>query len=265
MRAATLARRFQLTGVDARLIIVPEEGAAFSWAARSVVVMKRKPQVVGDLPKVDRPREKLVQKGSSALSDAELLAVILGKGTRGAGVLIIADEILKHYPTAKFPSVALKDLETIKGIGMAKACQVLACVELGRRIFGSDDQPAFAIRRPEDAAALSKELSGARKEHFCTLYLDTRNRVIKKETISIGTLNASLVHPREVFQPAVECSAASVILVHNHPSGEAEPSREDLLLTKRLVSAGEIMGIDVLDHVIVAKHCFVSLKERKLM
>jgi DNA repair protein RadC len=241
------------------------ERAVFSWAVRSVIRMKRKPQFVGDLPRVDRPREKMVQKGSSALSDAELLAVILGKGARGASVLVIADEILKRYGMAKLPSVALRDLETIKGMGMAKACQVLACVELGRRMFRSEDEPSVAIRRPEDAAALTKELCGARKEHFCTLYLDTRNRVIRKETISIGTLNASLVHPREVFQPAVECSAASVILVHNHPSGEAEPSREDLLLTKRLTSAGEIMGIDVLDHVIVARHSFVSLKERKLM
>ena len=227
--------------------------------------MKRKPQSVGDLPRVDRPREKLAQKGSSALSDTELLAVIIGKGTRGAGVLAIADEILRRHATAKLSSVALKDLETTRGIGLAKACQVLASIELGRRIFRPEDSPSVIVRRPEDAAALTKELSIARKEHFCSLYLDTRNRVIKKETISIGTLNASLVHPREVFQPAVECSAASVILVHNHPSGEAEPSREDLLLTKRLVSAGEIMGIDVLDHVIVAKHCFVSLKERKLM
>jgi DNA repair protein RadC len=238
----------------------------FSQAVRSVVVMKRKPQFVGDLPRVDRPREKMVQKGSSALSDAELLAVIIGRGTRGASVLAIADEILKHCGTARLPSVVLGDLETIRGIGMAKACQVLACVELGRRIFRAEDEPSVVIRRPEDAAvAIGKELSAARKEHFCTLYLDTRNRVIRKETISIGTLNASLVHPREVFQPAVECSAASVILVHNHPSGEAEPSREDLLLTKRLVSAGEIMGIDVLDHVIVAKRSFVSLRERKLM
>ncbi|MFH0779150.1 MAG: DNA repair protein RadC, partial [Candidatus Eisenbacteria bacterium] len=109
------------------------------------------------------------------------------------------------------------------------------------------------------------EFRAARKEHFCTLYLDTRNRVIRKETISIGTLNASLVHPREVFQPAVECSSASVILLHNHPSGDAEPSREDLLLTKRLTAAGEIMGIDVLDHVIVTRQSFLSLKERKLM
>lgn len=239
--------------------------AAFSRAVRSVVAMKRKPLFVSDLPKVDRPREKMVQKGSSALSDAELLAVILGRGTHGAGVLTIADEIVRRYGIARLPSVALRDLETIKGVGTAKACQMLACMELGRRIFHSEDEPSVVIRRPEDAASLGKELSGARKEHFCSLYLDTRNRVIRKETISIGTLNASLVHPREVFQPAVECSAASVILVHNHPSGEAEPSREDLLLTKRLVSAGEIMGIDVLDHVIVARHGFVSLKERKLM
>jgi len=227
--------------------------------------MKRRPQFVGDLPRVDRPREKMIQKGSSALTDAELLAVIIGRGTRGASVLTISDELVRHFGVSRLPSAVLKDVEAVKGMGSAKACQLLACVELGRRMFRYDDEPSVTIRRPEDAAALGKELSGARKEHFFTLYLDTRNRVIRKETISIGTLNASLVHPREVFQPAVECSAASVILVHNHPSGEAEPSREDLLLTKRLVSAGEIMGIDVLDHVIVARRCFVSLKERKLM
>ncbi len=226
---------------------------------------KRKPQIVGDLPRVDRPREKLVKKGSSALSDAELLAVIVGRGTRGAGVLQIAEDMMSSFGTTKLPSVSLSDLQRIRGVGLAKACQLMACMELGRRIFCPENELSALVKQPEDAAALSRELSVARKEHFCTLYLDTRNRLIKKETISIGTLNASLVHPREVFHPAVECLAASVILVHNHPSGDAEPSREDLLLTKRLVAAGEIMGIDVLDHVIVARRSFVSLKERKLM
>jgi DNA repair protein RadC len=225
----------------------------------------RKPQLVGDLPRVDRPREKLVQKGSSALSDAELLAVIIGQGTRGAGVLHIARDILRSWDIARLSSVSLDDLRRIKGVGSAKACQLMACMELGRRAFCVESELSALVKQPEDAAALTRELSVARKEHFCTLYLDTRNRLIKKETISIGTLNASLVHPREVFHPAVECLAASVILVHNHPSGDAEPSREDLLLTKRLVAAGEIMGIDVLDHVIVARRSFVSLKERKLM
>lgn len=227
--------------------------------------MKRKPQLVSDLPRVDRPREKLVQKGSSALSDAELLAVILGQGSKGLGVLALADEILRYHRLSRLPSASLADLRSVKGIGFARACQILACLELGKRIFRVEDEPVFTIKRPEDAAKLTRELATARKEHFCTLYLDTRNRVMRKETVSIGTLNASLVHPREVFQPAVECSAASMILVHNHPSGDPEPSREDLLLTKRLVTAGEIMGIEVLDHVIVAKRSFVSLRERKLM
>jgi len=227
--------------------------------------MKRKPQFVSDLPRVDRPREKLAQKGSSALSDAELLAVILGGGTRGSGVLAIAEEILRYYGSSRLSTVSIRDLQAVQGIGPAKACQLLASLELGRRVFRPEEEPAFLIKKPEDAATLTRELANARKEHFCTLYLDTRNRVIRKETISIGTLNASLVHPREVFQPAVESSAASVVLVHNHPSGDPEPSREDLLLTKRLVTAGEIMGIDVLDHVIVAKRSFVSLRERKLM
>jgi DNA repair protein RadC len=227
--------------------------------------MKRKAQLVSDLPRVDRPREKLAQKGSSALSDAELLAVIIGQGTHGSSVLAVADEILRFFGPSRLGAVSVKDLQSVKGIGPARASQLVACLELGRRIFRPEDEPTVIIRRPEDGASLTRELSAARKEHFCTLYLDTRNRVIRKETISIGTLNASLVHPREVFQPAVECSAASVVLVHNHPSGDPEPSREDLLLTKRLVTAGEIMGIEVLDHVIVARRSFVSLRERKLM
>ena len=227
--------------------------------------MKRKPQLVSDLPRVDRPREKLAQKGSSALSDAELLAVIIGQGTKGASVLAVADEILKFFGPSKLGSASPRELQSVKGIGPARASQLVACLELGRRIFRPEDEPAVVIRRPEDAASLTRELAAARKEHSCTLYLDTRNRVTRKETISIGTLNASLVHPREVFQPAVESSAASVVLVHNHPSGDPEPSREDLLLTKRLVTAGEIMGIEVLDHVIVARRSFVSLRERKLM
>ena len=230
-----------------------------------VAGMKRKPQLVSDLPRVDRPREKLAQKGSSALSDAELLAVIIGQGTKGASVLAVADEILKFFGPSKLGSASPRELQSVKGIGPARASQLVACLELGRRIFRPEDEPAVVIRRPEDAASLTRELAAARKEHFCTLYLDTRNRVTRKETISIGTLNASLVHPREVFQPAVESSAASVVLVHNHPSGDPEPSREDLLLTKRLVTAGEIMGIEVLDHVIVARRSFVSLRERKLM
>jgi DNA repair protein RadC len=227
--------------------------------------MKRKPQLVSDLPRVDRPREKLALKGSSALSDAELLAVIIGRGIRGSGVLAVADEILRYFGPSKLASISPKEFQSVRGIGPAKACQLVACLELGRRVFRPEDEPVIVIRRPEDAAALTRELACAKKEHFCTLYLDTRNRVIRKETISIGTLNASLVHPREVFQPAVESSAASVVLVHNHPSGDPEPSREDLLLTKRLVSAGEIMGIEVLDHVIVARRSLVSLRERKLM
>jgi len=224
-----------------------------------------KGRTLKDLPLVDRPREKLQRLGSAALNDTELLAILLGSGTKDMNVLELAGRLLKRHGGKALPKLSVDELKAIKGVGVAKACQLVACFELARRLLAKEDEGEAVIREPQDAYTLTKDLQAAKKEHFVVLYLDARNKVLKKETISIGTLTASLVHPREVFQPAVGLSAASVILVHNHPSGHTEPSQDDLALTRRLVEAGKLMGIEVLDHLIVGHKKFLSLKEAGLL
>lgn len=218
---------------------------------------------VKELPKVDRPREKLRRRGPSALTNTELLALILGSGTKGANVLEVAERLLKKYGGEHLVELSLTELSTNLGVGKAKASQLVACFELAKRLLKREEDEA--IKGPEDVYELTKEIRTAKKEHFVALYLDARNRVLRKETISIGSLTANIVHPREVFQPAVGLSAASVILVHNHPSGDPTPSQDDLALTRRLLEAGRIMGIEVLDHVVVGAKRFLSLKEEGLI
>ncbi|MFN3476453.1 MAG: RadC family protein [Candidatus Methylomirabilales bacterium] len=218
---------------------------------------------VKELPKVDRPREKLRRLGPSALTNTELLALILGSGTKGANVLEVAERLLKKYGGERLVEISLTELSTNRGVGKAKASKLIACFELARRLLKREEDEV--IKGPEEVYELTKEIRTAKKEHVVALYLDARNRVLRKETISIGSLTANLVHPREVFQPAVGLSAASVILVHNHPSGDPTPSQDDLALTRRLMEAGRIMGIEVLDHVIVGAKRFLSLKEEGLL
>jgi len=220
---------------------------------------------IKDIPKVDRPREKLAKLGPDALSNTELLAIILGSGTKEQNVLRVSERILKKYGGNNLLSLSFEDLKQNSGIGHAKACQLVAAFELYKRLSPDGKGDEETINCPQDVYSFSKEIKSLRKEHFIVIYLNAKNKIIKKETISIGTLNSSLVHPREVFQPAVGESAASVILVHNHPSGDLEPSQDDLALTKRLCEAGKIMGIEVLDHIIIGTKGFLSLKERNLM
>lgn len=222
-----------------------------------------KGKALKELPKVERPREKLTKLGPAALKNTELLAIILGSGTKGRNVLELAGWLLRQHGGKTLPGLSVAELQTIKGVGFAKACQLVACFELARRLMRQEEDEV--IKGPKDVYALAKDLQTAKKEHFVVFYLDARNRVLMKETISIGSLTASLVHPREVFQPAVGLSAASLILVHNHPSGDPRPSQEDLALTRRLVEAGRIMGIEVVDHLIVGHKTFVSLRDEGLL
>lgn len=210
------------------------------------------------LPRVERPREKLEKYGPEKLADAELLAIILQNGTKGHDVLEISKKVLRKFPEEKLLEASLLDLEKTHGIGKAKASEVIACFELGKRFL--KDKKTELILSPRDVWDNLKDIRSSKREHFIVFYLDARNQEIQREVISIGTLNASLVHPREVFEPAVRHSAAQVLLSHNHPSGETEPSEEDLEITRRLVEAGKIMGIEVTDHVIVSEHSFLSLK-----
>lgn len=209
------------------------------------------------------PRERLARRGAAALSDAELLALLLGSGVPGKSVFAIARGLsrratpeLAEWPLARW-------LET-PGVGLARGAALVAAFELGRR--ACERPPAsLPIRGPEDVLAHVRDLPRARREHFVVLLLNARHELQRRETISIGSLNASIVHPREVFHPAIVHSAASLVLVHNHPSGDPEPSEEDLAITRRLVHVGEITGIGVLDHVIVASRGIVSFKSRQLI
>lgn len=222
-----------------------------------------KKQTIRDLPRVERPREKLIQYGPEKLSNSELLAILLRSGKKGENVVEFARKILRKFSAKRLPDLTFHKLKDYSGLGPAKACEIVACFELGKRLL--QDKKATLLLKPEEVWQELKGLRNNKKEHFVVFYLDTRNQEIKRELISIGSLNASLVHPREVFEPAVKNLAAQIILAHNHPSGNPDPSEDDLRITKRLVKAGEILGIEVIDHVIVCNNSFVSLKENKMI
>ncbi len=218
---------------------------------------------IKDVPYVDRPREKFLKYGPAKLTDSELLAILLGTGIKGKNVLELSRAVLQCIKKRSYQSLTLETLMDIKGLGTVKAIEVLACIELGKRLHVSST-PIVAVS-PRAVFESLPELRTLKKEQFLVIYLDTKNVEIHREVISIGTLNASLVHPREVFEPAIRHLAASVILVHNHPSGDPSPSEEDRVLTKRLVDAGQLLDIHVLDHIIIGKTTFMSLKEQGYM
>jgi DNA repair protein RadC len=220
-----------------------------------------------EVPNEERPRERMLQYGSQALSNAELLAILLRTGTYSESAVTLAQRILSKCGDLRSLVDMSKDqLTQIKGIGNAKALQIQASIELGRRLARSTHNEAVTIRSPESVANLMREeLRYLQKEHFVCLFLNTKNHVIGQETLSMGSLNASIVHPREVFRAAIKRSSASIICVHNHPSGDPAPSPEDIQLTHRLAEAGAIIGIEVLDHIIIGDYKFVSLKEQGYM
>ncbi|MFJ7991111.1 DNA repair protein RadC [Peribacillus frigoritolerans] len=220
--------------------------------------------LIRDYPKEERPRERFLQDGPQSLSNQELLALLLRTGSREESVLQLSGRLINSLKGLRLlKEASVEELTVIKGIGEAKAIQILASVELGRRINNLNDQDRYVIRSPEDGANYCmEEMRFLSQEHFVCLYLNTKNQVLQKTTVFIGSLNASIVHPREVFKEAFKRSAASIICLHNHPSGDPSPSREDIEVTKRLVECGKIIGIEVLDHIIIGEHKYVSLKEK---
>lgn len=217
-----------------------------------------------DVVKDDQPRERLLIEGVSSLSNTELLAVLLRTGTKEESVLALAGRILHHFDGLRMlKDATVEELTNINGIGIAKAAQLIAAFELGRRMVRIEYKERYSIRSPEDCANyMMEEMRFLQQEHFVCLYLNTKNQVMHRQTVFIGSLNASIVHPREVFREAFRRSAASIICLHNHPSGDPAPSREDIEVTKRLAECGKIMGVDLLDHIIIGEHRFVSLKEK---
>jgi len=220
-------------------------------------------KTIKDLPKVERPREKLMQYGPGKLSNSELLAIVLRSGKKGENVIELANKILKRFSKDELPNLTFNDLKDYPGLGPAKACEIVACFELGKRLL--KDKKAEIYLKPREIWEELKDLRDHKKEHFVIFYLDSRNQEIKREIVSVGSLNANLVHPREVFEPAVRNLAAQIILAHNHPSGDPEPSEDDLEITKRLVESGKILGIEVVDHIIITKTGFISFKEKNLI
>jgi len=216
-----------------------------------------------DVPEIDRPREKLATKGAPALSETELVEAIIGRGTKDRDVRLIARDICDKIRTSRsLPSY--HDICDVKGVGPTKAAQVIACFELGRRYYGEKNK-ARRIVTPEDVLPLVDDLRGHRQEHFVCITLNGAGELLGKRVITVGLVNHSLVHPREVFAEAITDRAASIICVHNHPSGSLEPSSQDIAITHQLREAGTHLGIQLLDHIIVTKNGFCSLKEKGII
>jgi DNA repair protein RadC len=213
-------------------------------------------RLIKDLPYIDRPREKLARYGTDRISDSELIAIILRTGKRGVSVIELAEKISNKI-TEKSGSVLIEDLTAIDGIGMAKACEILAAIEIGKRV--TLNLNGSKIVNSEDVWHLMSEERKSKKEHFVAFYLTSRNTLLSKQIISIGTLSETLVHPREVFEPAISLGAHSIIVAHNHPSGDIEPSKADIDCTENIKKAGDILGISLVDHVIVTRDGWRSI------
>ncbi|WP_153726518.1 RadC family protein [Heliorestis convoluta] len=217
---------------------------------------------ITDLPQELRPRERMVQAGPQGLSNGELLAILLRTGTRQETAVDLAHRILHSGGLRFLAEASIDDLSTIKGLGLAKSAQIKSAVELGRRIAASTPETKTIIRSPEDVSRLvMEEMRFLDKEVFRALALNTKNHVLSIEDISVGSLSSAIVHPRELFKALIRKSAAAVVLLHNHPSGDPTPSREDREITRRIVEGGRILGIEVLDHIIIGDNRYASLKE----
>jgi DNA repair protein RadC len=215
------------------------------------------------LPPEERPRERLYHNGPSELSLQELLAIILGRGTRDASALALAYRLLERFGgIVALGRASLDDLKKIPGIGFVRACQIVSTFEIGKRFARDPCIQGASIRGPEDIAKLfMDEMKHLDREHFKAALLNTKNQILKVVTVSIGSLNASIVHPREILKPAISASAASIVLLHNHPTGDPTPSREDVEFTRRFAKCGDLIGIRLLDHVIIGAGRYRSLKE----
>ncbi len=223
------------------------------------IIMKK----MRDLPPMDRPREVIARKGASALSDTELIEAIIGRGTKTRDVRVLSKEICSLLQAQK-PNIRYDDLKAIDGVGPTKASQIMACFELGRR-YHAPSGPDIRVTKPEDVIPFVAHLRDKRQEHFVCITLNGAGEVLGNRVITVGLLNHSLVHPREVFADAIVDRAASVICVHNHPSGSLEPSPQDIAITTQLKEAGQLVGIQLIDHIIVTRNGHMSLRERGLI
>ena len=221
-----------------------------------------------ELPENERPREKLIYRGKSSLSNAELIAILIRTGSRDMSALRLAEKLLSMDKNGIFSlgECSVEELCAVKGIGKAKACQISAAMELGRRVAATPRKSRQRIKSSGDIAGIyMEEMRYCRKEYFNAVMLNAKKEIIASENIAIGDLCSSIVHPREAFLCAVKRSAAGIIFMHNHPSGDPKPSKEDIDVTRRLCETGRILGISVLDHIIIGDGIYISLKEQGLI
>ena len=216
---------------------------------------------IKDIPKIDRPRERFLKKGADALSKSDLLAILLGSGIKGKNVRQLSENIIKKFGK-NFLNITVVDLLKISGIGQAKALQIVSAISLVKRFYTDEKSSEIIIKNSQDVLSLTYDLRDKKKEHLLCLYLNARNSLLKKEIISVGLLDKALLHPREIFYPATELNAASVILIHNHPSGDSSPSEKDIEVVEKIAQAGEIMGIPVIDFIIISENDHYSFHEK---
>lgn len=218
---------------------------------------------IKDLPKHKRPREKLFEKGVEALKDYELLAILLRTGYQGKSAIEVAKRILKTLPFKKLVKLSIEELAKLKGVGKSRAAAIASALAIGKRTYREDN--SITINSPEDAVKVVSFLKDKKREHLVAIYLTARKQLITTKTISIGTLTANLIHSRELFKPALEHNAASVIIAHNHPSGDKTPSKEDIVVSENLVRSGNTLDIKIKDHLIITKNDYFSFQEKGMI
>jgi len=215
-----------------------------------------------NIPSYKRPREKLIELGARNVTDKELIAIILRTGSSKSNVLMTASQVLKKVRLEDLHRMSVQELQKVTGLGNAYASSLIAAMELSSRI---KDSNSTSFTQPEQIIHLLHTITTKKQEQFVCIYLNARYNLLGKKTVSIGTINTSLAHPREVFRPAIEMGASYLVIAHNHPSGDPEPSDADIALTARMVEAGELVGIHIIDHIIVAEHGWISLKQKEIM
>lgn len=219
---------------------------------------------IKDLPTTQRPREKLLNNGAENLKDKELLAILIGTGVPKQNAVIVAEKLLRRYPLQKLVHAGINDLKSIHGIGASKAARVVGAIELGARIF-SPSLTKIVIRSTGDIVHQVRDIAERKQEYLVALYLNARHELLQKEVVGVGILNTALVEPKEIFRHALSSACAEIIIAHNHPSGDPTPSEEDIAFSDRLQKAGEIMGIPLLDHIIIARSSYFSFRNNAVV
>jgi DNA repair protein RadC len=227
------------------------------------VKSKRRKTRIKDMPMMLRPREKLFQNGANNLSEAELVAILLGTGSAKMNAITLGEKLLREFPLKRFSKESIREIVKYPGVGNAKASRIVAALELGERLFAPASVTKVVIQTAQDVLSQVRDIAGKKQEYLIVLYLNARHELVLKEVVGMGSLNSLRITPKEIFSHALQTPSASIIVVHNHPSGDTTPSDDDIHFTKSIHEAGEVMGIPLIDHVIVGVSGYYSFREDK--